>query len=772
MEFIANSINQLAQGTILFNDNEPLRYILMVIKGKVEIASGGVRMTLGAGSFLGLNGLENNTHIGTCRAIDQVSVYPFRAVNSESVSRILAANKDYNGIALYYQNRLITEMSRNYKEMLSYAGSMYSELKDQYDKYLSLAKSSGCRVTMLSKVSELKEYAPGVVPNAERIQYYTEFSRVPLDAIKQFYTNSAYMTRIHLSEQTMLISELYDACKEILDYLEAVFALFIASSENSLFRQEMSLAIEMKSKGDNASAIDSMIEANLENLTTIGDFLKKRTGSTLQIDSEELLHFHDCYKRGEAFEDNSDSVNVSSDIASMISELVDSEKQLVEFSGISEEQAESFYSTLNAFIALPDKENQDDSTRKLRKKASEVFYMLYKAVFKKAYFKSKLPTAVELFLSFGYVSEKLLDEKLLAEILAQRQPEQCGECKVYTIKEWLTLIYEGKKEPSRNDMGQDFQEYLRELKKQKEIDDAKEQELMEDGNYKLDFEIKNLFMSANRVVNGQLTLFVPWLHSGMFMGSVGKSFVDRARVNNTYDDILKIDYSIFHRETLYTDPVAGIDREYEQKKVPPVFILFPTVGLNGCMWQEITGRKRDTEARFCLPLFTYNNLNDLCIKVFGQFRWAMCKTIQGTNWNNIQIHSLTSEYSDYIQFYKKNHALSDDRKEKLKLQIQRGRNNLREVFTLDYIAWINNEANGAVRMNKVAREILATYCPFAYDIRMPLLKQPLYEEAFARGLRERAKKVREMELRFKGLERKDIEIPKPLKYTLEFYRAF
>lgn len=52
----------------------------------------------------------------------------------------------------------------------------------------------------------------------------------------------------------------------------------------------------------------------------------------------------------------------------------------------------------------------------------------------------------------------------------------------------------------------------------------------------------------------------------------------------------------------------------------------------------------------------------------------------GMAWNDIKLKSLTSEYMDYIQFYRKNHDLSDEAREKVKPQIQKGRNNSREIF--------------------------------------------------------------------------------------------
>lgn len=73
-------------------------------------------------------------------------------------------------------------------------------------------------------------------------------------------------------------------------------------------------------------------------------------------------------------------------------------------------------------------------------------------------------------------------------------------------------------------------------------------------------------------------------------------------------------------------------------------------------------------------------------------------------------------------------------------------------------------------MNKVAREILATYCPFSKDIRQKIGAQPLYEEAMARYKREKLKKIKELDLRYRGLENNKIEIVQEMKDTMAYYR--
>jgi hypothetical protein len=188
------------------------------------------------------------------------------------------------------------------------------------------------------------------------------------------------------------------------------------------------------------------------------------------------------------------------------------------------------------------------------------------------------------------------------------------------------------------------------------------------------------------------------------------------------------------------------------------------------MWQEITEKRKSKEGRFLLPVFTEGSLKDILVKILGRFRWELCRTIQGSAWNNIKYKSLTSEYADYIQFYRKNSNLSEEVKEKVKNQIQKGRNNYREIFLIDYEAWIKNESNGGLRLNKVARELLATYCPFHKDIRTHLSGQPLFSDAMARLGRNNLKKLKDLEMRYRALEKDKIEITEELMETLIFYR--
>ena len=152
----------------------------------------------------------------------------------------------------------------------------------------------------------------------------------------------------------------------------------------------------------------------------------------------------------------------------------------------------------------------------------------------------------------------------------------------------------------------------------------------------------------------------------------------------------------------------------------------PNAGTRSMMWQETAGVRRDTSARFLFPIFTAVDIDDMMVDTVGRYRWEICRKIQGVHWNDIREKSLTAEYCDYLQFYRKNRELSTEAKEKIKSALLRGRNNYREVFVKDYQNWMKYESKGSYRLNKIAREIPITYCPFAKPIREELKGNPIF----------------------------------------------
>ncbi|MBR1743199.1 MAG: hypothetical protein IJ733_15285 [Lachnospiraceae bacterium] len=396
---------------------------------------------------------------------------------------------------------------------------------------------------------------------------------------------------------------------------------------------------------------------------------------------------------------------------------------------------------------------------------------MYKKVFMRDYKSGgNSPKAVDCFLRYGFLSEKLISEDMARDLLTIDRSSSGGECAVYDIKEWLTLIYEGEKEPSKSEFDEDYAEHLREMVKTNQITKEEQKQLEHDQEAKFDYELQNMFKSNHRLLFSQPSAFVPFLFTDVCVNALSTSFLSPDKLNLTVQKLRQIDFSVFYREGIYGE--GQFAKEYIQEEVYPDIILMPCYGNKGQMWQELSGRRKNTPARFLLPVFMESDLESEVVKLMGRFRWELCRTMQGAAWNNIQVKSLTSEYSDFLQFYRKNRDLSDDKKQKLKMQIQKCRNNTRDVFVVDYEKWVKHESKGGLLLNKPVREIMATYCPFREEIRQKVSEQPMFQAAMAKYVREKTKKVKEYDLKFRVWEKDGVEIPPEIVETRRFYTDF
>ena len=200
----------------------------------------------------------------------------------------------------------------------------------------------------------------------------------------------------------------------------------------------------------------------------------------------------------------------------------------------------------------------------------------------------------------------------------------------------------------------------------------------------------------------------------------------------------------------------------------PDIILMPNVGIRGVMWQEIEGKYRNSSGRMLFSIFHLEDLTTSFIRMTGEFRWELCKRIQGNRWNDVSDRSLTSEYFDYIQFYKKNHDLSSEAKERIRTSLQRSKNSFKEMFVRDYTIWILFEGNGSPRLNKVARQILFTYCPFPADICESLSQNPLYTDLLNQHRLHTAQRLHHLELVVQKLKNSKSPIPDTIRHEITF----
>lgn len=768
------AVNQAEKGTVIYDANEQINSVCIILKGRVLAVNNGSKVVLASGSFLGVSDLYIGRYLNSYVAFDDVTFYCFPIQKADELAEIFGANKDYKGILVASLTRYINELDKIYSALNMTASKLYDFIKLNYTKYLDAGNRFNYPVTAIPAIEEVEEYGSDSEIDEKKIQYYKGCAKISLDIWKSFCSVEDTVSLYLVEETAGLIIQLTMECNFLASYIAELFDGLINKTDICLFKNFAALAISVDESGRYNNDIVQILDDIIDQINSVEKLFEEKVGNSLSVDRKRMeeIYYMLISKDSNRKEQVETNFQYSQDEVNKMSvDVNNSLKQIFAYGNLEQKKAEEMEKAVNDFLNLKDKFSTEDDVRLIRKRAAMHFYDLYELVFLRAYKEKQVPKIIDLFLKYGFLDERALTKEQIKELYFMEDPEPgVGPCKVYNIKDWLIQIYEGKKEPSKNEFDLDYVDALRERKKRAEITEAEEKNLLINPLEKVKYEIHNMFRYNHRVVNGQISIFLPFLWGDNIVRSLNSFFVTAKKLNDTVNELLEIDYSIFHREVLYVNNEKGIAKEYIMKQVFPDIILMPTVGTNSVMWQEITGKRKSNEGRFVLPIFSEAVLKDLLVKVFARFRWELCRSIQGTAWNNIKYKSLTSEYADYLQFYRKNRDLSEEVREKVKAQIQRGRGNYREAFVIDYEAWIKGESGGSLRLNKVARSILAVYCPFARPIREKLKGSPLFAEANERFVRNSTKKVKDLELRYRAIEKEGGEITEELMETVIFYR--
>ncbi len=766
-----NGKNMVSKDEIIFQEGDALTQIGIVLSGKVIMQGENIRIVKSQGSYLALNSLENQVYSATYTAMEDSVIYALPVQGEASIRNIIAKNADYRAIMVSSQFKTAVELYRIKSSYIERAERLCSFLQRSYEEYKGICADNNVPATGIEELEELQPYEDTQAINEHKIEYYEEGAKIPLSVNKSYFSYSEKMAFFQVGEIRELVTSLLEDCAELAEYIKTLMGVMCLKPRNNLFDHICDRALSIKEKNDIPEEIHILLRGIVDEFVFQHKEWESQTVNAPIYNMDLMQRKMEGLVSEKAVVDERSQEEREADIKRDMESLKGSMDQILKFaSSFSDEDGFKLKRNVDFLVKAPDRMSVDDDTKKAKKTITPLVFKLYLCCYRKI--KEGLihpPKAVELFMNFGMLDERLLDEEHLRFLCSIEPEENKGPCQVVTMMEWLDMIHDGKRDPSKSEFDEDYAENLRSLKKQGEITEKEQKVLLNDMNRRVEYEIMNMQMSNSRTIYGQPSSYMPILYKDAIFGYLDKLLVTKKKINESVERLVKLDYSVFYREVIYSNAECKITNETVMKNVYPDVILFPLFGTNASMWQEIGGKNKGTPGRFCFPIMTSSNLDELMVKMFGRFRWELCRCIQGMAWNDVKVKSLTSEYMDYIQFYRKNRDLSDDARDKVKLQIQKARNNSRETFLQDYEAWIKNEANGSMKMNKVAREILATYCPFEKELRMKLNAQRPYEAAQARSFRNAQKKKQEFELKIKTLQKVTQQIPDEITDTYKFY---
>ena len=753
-------------GEIFTEVGRSINKIWIIKTGKVRVECAGGSYELGSGDVIGVCEVFLEVHFLTYVAMEDTVAYIYPLVSVESVDSILNSNPDIARIFIRSCIRQITKLMYSYRTEQVRCNAIYDSLKACYNIYINLANYVGIRLERNEKIENLEAYS-----NHEELDFWLSGY---YEGLNRIYASENY--KLLIAEPDISVGMLRKGC---LDARKSVQLMgdryqFVKKCLNYYFLEEEGGLFYKLLEVFNRFLADANIKNNFLNKMNIivyeaAKFPMNPTNKLaykIQECSEAIKSLRTNMVSNENLAENSTEPDIRE-------ELYESLDTILDFADIAGSERRLFRININKLNSLSDKNAIDDETMALKREITAEFYQIYSEVFFKS-LKKEITPAVRMFLYFGYIDENLAGREYtkllykLSEELKDNVPEDTG---VYTFYDWLLAIYRGDKKPCRNEFDVDFSDYVRELKNTKKITPAEADRMLEDGEAKVCYELDNIFKTANKITFGRVSTFCPVFCEENILKDLKECVVKSGSVRRKLNAVKNVDYSAFYRETLALGDGDIMSREHIHVEKLPDFILMPNAGVRGIMWQEIEGKVRTTPSRMFISILHMEDLQNTIIRMTGEFRWELCKRVQGVRWNDVTDPSLTSLYCDYVQFYRKNNLLSPEMKEKVKLSLQRCRNSFKEMFVQDYITYILYEGNGSPRLNKVARQILFEFCPPDAEGIERLSKNPTYMELIKQMQFKQEQKLQ----RYEGLERKLLKetgsIPLSLKNEIDFVKG-
>lgn len=739
------AVKEFPAGTVLIQREQAITALHVITKGSVRASYPGGEFYLSKGDVIGVCELFYDSYFISYQAAEDTALASYACTNGH-LAELLRTKSDLSNFIVSSLFRQIKEILDQYELTKFDCQNFYQYLMKSYSEYDRFSLKHGLSTRVLPGLEsvtelELEEDVPDWLNS-----YYGQLQRIMKSITAKSQIADFVLGMLLKASQD--VYEIIYVCRELYEYKAEITGLLMNENKLDFFDLYASILYRIGAHDEDSTAITAALGTMMIQLENQDSIDKEMYRNRVQEYKQRLEALHNA------------ADSPSEHGAAEVPDLTDSLHTILTYADCDEETTTSFKAAIDKYNKLADKNASDDNSRKLRMTITKLFYKVYSQAFMKSLSDSNIPKIVKMFFNFGYVDEKLAGAENAAYLysIVDSLPSDPSR-NVYTAYEWLKEVYEGHKAPCRNEFDNDYAAYVHELKVTGKIAAAQEAPMLTDRSKQVQFELDNMFQSVNKITFGRISIFCPVFSESNVLKDLPESLVSADKVKESFERICSTDFSAYYRDIMYSRPEIGVAKESISVEILPDVILMPNVGVRGVMWQEIEGRKRTTPARMMVSLFQMEDLGNILVRLTGEYRWEMCKRIQGARWNDVSEPSLTSEYFDYIQFYKKNRELSADAKDKVKLSMQKAKNSFKEMFIRDYESWIIYEGTGSPRLNKVARGILFSYCPFAKEVRDRLKVNPLYKDTMDRYGIKQSQKIHHMDNLIQKIKNSGAAVP-------------
>lgn len=643
--------------------------------------------------------------------------------------------------------KILTDALKYYDEMKSAIPPLLFFSIEQFEDCLNGFSPNGGK-------NSLEKY------DLDSVEYFNSLMDINQECRDNFFKADPKLLVYHCTELLKTFHKLREYVKKEIEYSNMLLYSVFCNTNDSLITELIRAYVEIRQSDRDTAVLPDFINYISDRYKNLVAYFEEKYEFSLGIDMNKL----NFLLSGVKLEATQPDEDVEVCLEDVLYEMLGSMDRILNYSGIEQEKRDFFKCFIENFKDYMPK--IDNIPAESRRKFNAVFFDLYESVILRYSKEKPKDKALEMFLSYGFIDSDLLSPRQIYGLYSMLDKYSLTQGNIYLMKNWMEKIISGDISPSVNELGVTYEKVI----KEQQYRSADKSSDLDTERRRLHFEISNMFRTSHRVCSGHFGTYFPVLCRDTIPEDIRRVAVTPEKLQKSLSELLERDFSVFHRELFYSGETEVFKKEIIMKQVFPDIILVPAAGARALMWQEMSGVSRTSRGRFIFPVLTSEDLTLMMIKLAGQFRWELCRSMMGGRWNDISYNSLTSVYADYIDTYRKNKNLTPEAKERIRSQIKRHNNNLRNIFTYDYELWLRYEYLGSRKLNKEVRAIMYQFCPFGASKRKLLLNQPVFSDIAIRFENERKKIVREIEKRYENYTKAGYDLEPELEDNLRFYK--
>ena len=563
---------EVAKDKIICSEGQSLDAIHIIVSGSVRARFAGCELTLRKGDVVGLADIAFDSHSFTYSTLETSSFVSFPIKGKNSIANVVKVNPEVAKMMFTSMINQIFLVFSTFIKSKDKCTSIYKSIGEYYDQYRDICSHNNVIARSLPMTESIEPFS---ISDGELedwiVSYYSSVKDFPQELKHSLASRSAFLNGFLLrgSED---IHRAFSSLTPMCDYIADTAAAFMQDSKLDLFDLYTSLLYRLKPGTPDAEKVSEEIEKIIA--------IAKESKCVGEAQLAARVEEHKSKAAGlcqAVSADPATPVSVNDDIA-------DALNIILEYSGVSDEDANNFKNLISKYKKLSDKASSDDPARKLRLEITKAFYKIYIDAFVASVRDLNLPVVLKMFFNFGFVDAELIGAEN-ANYLYNLAKDFRGDSDlgVYTAYEWLTEVYHLRKEPSRNEFDMDYLAYLRDQKVQGKISVTEEQNLANDPGERVLFELNNMFPMVNKVTYGRLTSFCPVLSEHDVIKPLQSCLVTTDTLMESVKKLEEVDYGAFYRDTIYTNDSCGVQKELISVRVLPDVILFPNIGTRGVM---------------------------------------------------------------------------------------------------------------------------------------------------------------------------------------------